>query len=44
LGIKNSHAAAMRRCLDNRNIKLVSFGIRNLCKEEFNYFKKIKAK
>ena len=44
LGIKNSHAAAMRRCLDNRNVKLVSFGIRNLCKEEFNYFKKNKSK
>ena len=40
MGIHNSHAAAMRRCLDNKNIKIVSIGIRNLCKEEFNYFKK----
>ena len=40
MGIHNSHAAAMRRCLDNKNIKIVSIGIRNLCKEEFNYLKK----
>lgn len=40
MGIHNSHAAAMRRCLDNKNVKIVSIGIRNLCKEEFNYFKK----
>ena len=40
IGIHNSHAAAMRRCLDNKNIKIVSIGIRNLCQEEFNYFKK----
>ena len=40
MGIHNSHAAAMRRCLDNKNIKIVSIGIRNLCQEEFNYFKK----
>jgi agmatinase len=40
MGIHNSHAAAMRRCLDNKNTKIVSIGIRNLCQEEFNYFKK----
>ena len=40
MGIDNSHAAAMRRCLDNKNVKIVSIGIRNLCQEEFNYFKK----
>ena len=40
MGIHNSHAAAMRRCLDNKNIKIVSIGTRNLCKEEFNYLKK----
>lgn len=40
MGIHNSHAAAMRRCLDNKNVKIVSIGIRNLCQEEFNYFKK----
>ena len=40
LGIKNSHASAMRRCLDYKNIDIVSLGIRNLCQEEFNYLKK----
>lgn len=44
MGIHNSHAAAMRRCLDNKNIKIVSIGIRNLCQEEFNYFKKNKKR
>ena len=33
MGVKNSHAAAMRRCLDNKNIEIISLGIRNLCKE-----------
>ena len=40
LGVKNSHASAMRRCLDYKNIDIVSLGIRNLCQEEFNYLKK----
>ena len=44
LGEKNSHAAAMRRCLDNKNIELISMGIRNLCHEEFQYLKKNKKK
>ena len=39
LGVKNSHASAMRRCLDFKNIDIVSLGIRNLCQEEFNYLK-----
>ena len=39
LGIKNSHASAMRRCLDYKNIDIVSLGIRNLCQEEFDYLK-----
>ena len=44
LGVKNSHAAAMRRCLDNKNVELVSIGIRNLCSEEFQYLKKNKSR
>ena len=44
MGIKNSHAAAMRRCLDNKNVNVVSIGIRNLCQEEFNYYKKNKKR
>ena len=39
LGVKNSHASAMRRCLDFKNIDIVSLGIRNLCQEEFDYLK-----
>jgi agmatinase len=39
LGVKNSHASAMRRCLDYKNIDIVSLGIRNLCQEEFDYLK-----
>ena len=31
---KYSHASAIRRCLDNKNISLISFGIRNISKEE----------
>ena len=36
---KFSHASAMRRCLDNENISLVSLGIRNISKEEILYLK-----
>lgn len=34
MGEKYSHAAALRRCLDYRDIQLVSFGIRNISAEE----------
>ena len=37
---KYSHASAIRRCLDNKNISLISFGIRNISKEEVPYLKK----
>ena len=37
---KYSHASAIRRCLDNKNISLISFGIRNISKEEIPYLKK----
>ena len=37
---KYSHASAIRRCLDNKNISLISFGIRNISKEEISYLKK----
>mgnify|MGYP003626179767 CR=1 FL=1 len=33
-GVHYSHAAALRRCLDNTNVSLVSFGIRNISQEE----------
>ena len=37
---KFSHASAIRRCLDHKNVSLVSFGIRNISKEEIQYLKK----
>ena len=37
---KYSHASAIRRCLDNKNVSLISFGIRNISKEEVPYLKK----
>ncbi|MFA4846384.1 MAG: arginase family protein, partial [Patescibacteria group bacterium] len=36
-GQKYSHAAAMRRCLDFPNVRVVSVGIRNLSKGEADY-------
>ena len=40
---KYSHASAMRRCLDFKNVDLISIGIRNISKEEIqNYFLKKK--
>jgi len=38
-GEKYSHASAIRRCLDNKNISLISFGIRNISKSEIPYLK-----
>ena len=43
-GEKFSHATAMKRCLDFKNVKIVSFGIRNLSKEEINFYKKKKKR
>ena len=37
---KYSHASAMRRCLDFKNVNLVSIGIRNISKEEIPFLKK----
>ena len=41
-GEKYSHATAIKRCLDFKNVKVVSFGIRNLSKEEMNFYNKNK--
>ena len=35
-----SHASAIKRCLDFKNVKVVSFGIRNLSQSEMNFYKK----
>ena len=37
-GEKFSHASAIKRCLDYRNVKVVSFGIRNLSKSEMDFY------
>ena len=39
-GNKFSHASAIRRCLDNPNVSLVSFGIRNISLNEIPFLKK----
>ena len=37
-GEKFSHASAIKRCLDYDNVKVVSFGIRNLSKTEMMFY------
>ena len=39
-GEKFSHASAIKRCLDHKNVSLISFGIRNISKNEISYLKK----
>ena len=41
-GEKYSHASAIKRCLDFKNVKVVSFGIRNLSQSEMFFYKKNK--
>ena len=38
LGEKFSHASAIKRCLDFKNVSVVSFGIRNLSKSEMDFY------
>ena len=38
-GEKYSHASAIKRCLDFKNVKVVSFGIRNLSQSEMKFYK-----
>ena len=37
-GEKFSHDSAIKRCLDFKNVKVVSFGIRNLSRTEMNFY------
>ena len=37
-GEKFSHASAIKRCLDFKNVKVVSFGIRNLSQPEMSFY------
>jgi len=39
-GKKFSHASAIRRCLDYKNVSVISFGIRNISQSEISYLKK----
>ena len=43
-GNKFSHASAIRRCLDYKNVSIISFGIRNISSGEVSYLKKNKKK
>ena len=43
-GEKLSHASAIRRCLDHKNVSVISFGIRNISKEEISFLKKNKKR
>ena len=43
-GNKFSHASAIRRCLDNPNVSVVSFGIRNISSGEITFLKKNKKR
>ena len=43
-GEKFSHASAIKRCLDYKNVSVVSFGIRNISAEEIPTLKKNKTR
>ena len=43
-GNKFSHASAIRRCLDYPNVKVISFGIRNISLNEIPFLKKNKKR
>jgi len=43
-GNKFSHASAIRRCLDNPNVSVISFGIRNISAQEMVFLKKNKKR
>ena len=43
-GEKFSHASAIRRCLDYKNVSIVSFGIRNISQSEIPFLKKNKSR
>jgi agmatinase len=43
-GEKFSHASAIKRCLDYKNVSVISFGIRNISKSEIPFLKKNKSR
>ena len=43
-GEKFSHASAIKRCLDHKNVSVISFGIRNISESEIPFIKKNKSR
>ncbi len=43
-GEKFSHASAIKRCLDHKNVSVISFGIRNISNSEILFLKKNKSR
>ena len=43
-GEKFSHASAIRRCLDYKNVSIISFGIRNISESEVKYLNKNRSR
>ena len=43
-GQKFSHASAIKRCLDHKNVSVISFGIRNISASEITFLKKNKSR
>ena len=43
-GEKFSHASAIRRCLDYKNVSIISFGIRNISQSEIPFLEKNKSR
>jgi len=43
-GEKFSHASAIKRCLDHKNVSVISFGVRNISKSEIPFLKKNKSR
>ena len=43
-GEKFSHASAIKRCIDHKNVSVISFGIRNISAEEIPILKKNKSR
>ena len=43
-GQKFSHASAIKRCLDHKNVSVISFGIRNISANEIPFLKKNKSR
>ncbi len=43
-GERFSHASAIKRCIDNKNVSVISFGIRNISAEEIPILKKNKKR